>query len=92
MSFKPAYTNNEINSEENHEFCTWFSAVVGWGAPHSKIDDLSIYPPNIILDLLDWLYLILAFKRLARSFATDIQKDIQLFTLNVYHLRAWGGG
>ena len=33
-----AYTNKEINSER-------------WGATHRKIDDLSVCPQNIILDL-----------------------------------------
>ena len=42
-----AYTNKEINSGENHETYTCFSAVVG-EATHRKIDDLSICPPNII--------------------------------------------
>ena len=45
-----AYTNNEINLERNHETCMCFSSVVG-GATCRKIDDLSICPKNIILDL-----------------------------------------
>ena len=46
----PAYTNNEINSEINHETYTCFSAVVA-GATHRTIDELYICPPNIILEL-----------------------------------------
>ena len=45
-----AYSNNEINSDKNHETYTCFSAVVR-GETHSKIDDLSICPPNNILYL-----------------------------------------
>ena len=29
LRLNPAYTNNKINSEKNHETCTWFSAVIG---------------------------------------------------------------
>ena len=40
----------EINSGKNHETLhTIFSCR--WGATFSKIDDLFICPPNIILDL-----------------------------------------
>ena len=34
----PAYTNNKINSEKNHESCRW-------GSTHSRTDDRYICPP-----------------------------------------------
>ena len=47
LTFRAAYTNNEINSEKN----LYMVFSCRWGAPHRKIDHLLICPPNIILDL-----------------------------------------
>ena len=47
----PAYSNNEINSEKITKPVRVFQLSLGGGTTHSKIDDLSICPPIIILDL-----------------------------------------
>ncbi len=56
-----AYTNNEINSEKNKKPIRAFQLSLG--ATHRKVDDLSICPPNIILDL---------FRLLVISYPWDI--------------------
>ena len=48
LNIKAAYTNNEINSKKKRQPIRIFSC--SWDA-HSRIDDLSICPPHIILYL-----------------------------------------
>ena len=48
-----AYANYEINLGINHETYVFFSCR--WWTTHSKIDNLSICPPNIFLDLFPFL-------------------------------------
>ena len=52
---KPAYTNNELIQKKSRNLYLFFSCR--WGATHRKIDDPSIYPPIIILDLFRLLVL-----------------------------------
>ena len=83
---RPAYANNEINSEKITKPLRVFQLSLG--ATNRKIDDLSICPPNIILNFFAcWLYLFLPIDQCKTflkamndqsSHLADIHKDRQL--------------
>ena len=78
-----ASTYNEINSEKITKPIRVF--ICRWGATHRKIEDLSICPPNIILDLFCLLFIPYSCFKL---FLTYFRKVYQEFTLTPVELTA----
>ena len=68
----PAYTNNEVNLIKITKDILDFPLLWGVEDKHSRIDDLLIYPPNIILDYFCLLAILYSWDMLLGVFMENV--------------------